>query len=156
MSTTSDKVENKTNPENKPRTTLTVRVISFGYKLGKPPAVNALFDVRFLKNPYWVEHLRPMTGRDLPVQDYVMNQKAAQDFLDSLVELLSRLVPQLQENNMSEFNIAFGCTGGQHRSATMVELLARKLSERFPELVIERVHRELDGKANAGPPEDEQ
>ena len=158
MSTTSDKIdENKAQPENQART-LRLRVMSFGYKMGKPPAVNALFDVRFLKNPYWVEHLRPMTGRDVPVQEYVMNQKAASDFLESLLELLARLVPRLQESNMSEFSIAFGCTGGQHRSATMVELLARSLSERFPHLVVERIHRELDGKdgsqSRSGAPED--
>lgn len=121
--------------------------MSFGYKLGKPPTVNALFDVRFLKNPYWVEHLRPLTGRDQPVQEYVMNQPAAREFLESLIDLLGRLIPQLQESNMSEFSIAFGCTGGQHRSATMVELLAKGLQERFPTLSIERCHRELDAKA---------
>lgn len=159
MSTTSDKIEDsKTQSPDKPRT-LTVRVMSFGYKLGNPPAANALFDVRFLKNPYWVEHLRPLTGRDEPVQEYVMNQKAAHDFLESLVELLSRLLPQLQEHNMSEFSIAFGCTGGQHRSATMVELLARSLASRFPDVHIERIHRELDGKtatAQSSGAEDEQ
>ncbi len=143
MSTASDKTEHKTSGEpHKPG--LTVRVMSFGYKLGKPPSANALFDVRFLKNPYWVEHLRPMTGRDHPVQEYVMNQQAARDFLDSLAALLERLVPQLQESHLSEFSIAFGCTGGQHRSTTMVELLAEELARRLPDLTVERIHRELD------------
>lgn len=146
MSTTSDKIEhNKSQPDDKPRT-LHLRIMSFGYKIGKPPAVNVLFDVRFLKNPYWVEQLRPLTGRDEPVQEYVMNQKTASNFLDDLVELLARLLPQLQESNMAEFSIAFGCTGGQHRSATMVELLAKRLAARFPDLQVERIHRELDGK----------
>lgn len=150
MSTASDRVDEKSSEDNG-RTRLTVRITSFGYKMGKPPAANALFDVRFLKNPYWVEHLRPLTGRDEPVQEYVMNQKAAADFMGSLVELLAKLIPQLEENHMSEFSIAFGCTGGQHRSATMVELLARELSTRLPSLTIERAHRELDGKTHEKP-----
>ncbi|MBX9686453.1 MAG: hypothetical protein K2X27_07095 [Candidatus Obscuribacterales bacterium] len=156
MSTTSDEVEEKSIPgEQSARSGLTVRIVSFGYKLGKPPAANALFDVRFLKNPYWVEELRPMSGKDKPVQDYVLAQKAAQDFLESLLQLLKRLVPQLIESNMTEFSIAFGCTGGQHRSATMVEMLALGLNESFPELHIEKIHRELDSKAQAKTPEQE-
>ncbi len=145
MNTASNKTEEKTPPaEDTAKAVLTVRVVSFGYKLGKPPTANALFDVRFLKNPYWVDHLRPMTGKDLPVQEYVMNQKVATDFLNGLVDLLQLLIPQLQENAMTEFHIAFGCTGGQHRSATMVELLSKTLAERFPDIKVERVHRELD------------
>lgn len=142
---TADQIENKQNAKS---TKFTVRISSFGYKMGKAPAANAVFDVRFLKNPYWVEHLRPLTGRDAPVQEYVMNQRAASDFMNSLVEMLTRLIPALEENQMSEFNIAFGCTGGQHRSATMVELLARELSVKIPSLHIECSHRELDGKAD--------
>lgn len=145
MSTTSDKVEQIPSGDGV-HTGLTLKIMSFGYKMGKAPSANALFDVRFLKNPFWVEHLRPLTGKDKPVQEYVMNQKAASDFLDSVVDLLSRLVPTLRENKMSEFNIAFGCTGGQHRSATMVELLAKSITERFPEITVEVIHRELDGK----------
>jgi len=147
MSTTSNKVEHKAAGEQETKTGLTLRVVSFGYKMGKPPVANAIFDVRFLKNPYWVENLRPMTGKDKPVQEYVMNQKIARDFFDGLIDLLGRLLPMLQENNMTEYHIAFGCTGGQHRSATMVELMASELARRFPELTVERHHRELDGKS---------
>jgi RNase adapter protein RapZ len=146
MSTISNKAEHVTGKTPDPQTGLTLRVVSFGYKVGKPPLANALFDVRFLKNPYWVEELRPLTGKDQPVQEYVLNQQVGRDFLDGLVDLFSSLVPQIEKNNTSEFRIAFGCTGGQHRSAAMVELLARELACRFPALTIERVHRELDGK----------
>jgi RNase adapter protein RapZ len=146
MSTISNKAENKTGGEPDTETGLTLRVVSFGYKQGKPPLANALFDVRFLKNPFWVEHLRPLTGRDLPVQEYLMDQEVARDFLAGLTELFSRLLPQIEHGKISEFRIAFGCTGGQHRSAAMVELLAGELSGRFPELKVEKVHRELDGK----------
>ncbi len=147
MSTTSDNIKHNAPQQIDSKSCLTLRFISFGYKSGEPPVADALFDVRFLKNPYWVEHLRPLTGKDIQVQEYVMNQKVARDFLDGLTDFLSRLVPQLKENNMSGFHIAFGCTGGQHRSATMVELLAQALAQRFPALTIERVHRELDDKS---------
>lgn len=120
-----------------------VRVISFGYKEGNPPAANAIFDVRFLKNPYWVEELRPLTGLDSRVQQYVMEQNGAKEFVDSIGDMLFALVPLLVEKQLSEFTIAFGCTGGQHRSATMVEILAKQLQERFPTTPIERFHREL-------------
>lgn len=121
-----------------------VKVMSFGYKQGLPPSANIIFDVRFLKNPYWVDELRPLNGmRDQQVQQYVMNQDAATEFLDSVTELLGNLLPRLPELKVNEFTVAFGCTGGQHRSATMCEMLARNLEERFPDYAIEREHREL-------------
>src|SRR5580658_2531423 len=76
---------------------LEVRVISFGYKQGPPPLANVVFDVRFLKNPYWVEELRPLTGRDQPVQDYVLQQPLAQEFLQSLNVMLSKILPKMAE-----------------------------------------------------------
>ncbi len=120
-----------------------VRVISFGYKEGTPPAANATFDVRFLKNPYWVEALRPMSGLDVPVQQYVMDQNGAQQFIDSICEMLHSLIPLLVEKEVAEFTIAFGCTGGQHRSATLVEILSNRLEQRFPSTPVVRFHREL-------------
>lgn len=120
-----------------------VRVISFGYKEGSPPSANVTFDVRFLKNPYWVEELRPMTGLDVAVQKYVMEQNGAVQFVDSICDMLNSLIPLLVEKQVTEFTIAFGCTGGQHRSATLVEILAERLAERFPNTPVERFHREL-------------
>lgn len=146
MSTAPDKIDEKSADRGPEETHFHIRLMSFGYKQGPAPSANAVFDVRFLKNPYWVEELRPLTGRDLPVQEYVMNQKAASEFIDSLVELLSRLFPELAKSDFREFSIAFGCTGGQHRSTTMVELLARRLGEQFPQIKVERFHRELDSK----------
>lgn len=120
-----------------------IRVISFGYKEGTPPAANAVFDVRFLKNPYWVEELRPLSGLDRPVQQYVMEQNGAVEFLDSICQMLNSLLPMLTEKQVTEFTIAFGCTGGQHRSATLVETLADQLQKRFPDANVVRFHREL-------------
>lgn len=123
---------------------LEVTVLSFGYKEGAPPSANLIFDVRFLKNPYWVEELKPLTGRDAPVREYVMQQQVASDFLKSILQMLETLLPQLEEMDIPDFSIAFGCTGGQHRSATMVEALASELKARHPELKIIKAHRELD------------
>ena len=123
---------------------LNVNIISFGYKRGSPPIANLVFDMRFLKNPFWVEELKPLTGRDRPVQDYVLQQELAVEFLKNLVRMLDGLLPKLQGMNISEFSIAFGCTGGQHRSATMVEALASQLTDRYPQFNITKSHRELD------------
>lgn len=124
--------------------TPTITVISFGYKAGLPPAANITFDVRFLKNPYWVEELRPQCGLDKPVQDYVMQFEPAQQFLQSVLTMMKDLVPRLCEWGINEYSIAFGCTGGQHRSATMVEMLITALKQAHPQLKIRRHHRELE------------
>jgi UPF0042 nucleotide-binding protein len=122
---------------------LSVTIMSFGYKEGAPPLANLVFDVRFLKNPYWVEELRPLTGLDPAVQDYVLGQMLANEFLDSVMAMLEKLLPRLIELQIGDFAIAFGCTGGQHRSATLAEALGNRLQERFPEITINRQHREL-------------
>lgn len=131
--------------------TLTVEIISFGYKQGNPPSANMVYDVRFLKNPFWVEELRPLTGRDKPVQDYVLTQQLAQDFLKSIGDLVISLVPRALEMKLESFSVAFGCTGGQHRSVTMVEALAKRLEQSGLSCKILRLHRELDKQKDAEP-----
>jgi len=125
-----------------------VTVMSFGYKRGDAPSANAVFDVRFLKNPYWVEELRPLSGLDKPVQDYVLEQVPAQDFLSSILQLCLKIIPQFTESKVKHFTIAFGCTGGQHRSATIAETVAKSLACDFPEARVRVVHRELDEVAD--------
>ncbi len=127
---------------------LEVTVMSFGYKRGDAPSANAVFDVRFLKNPYWVEELRPLTGLDKPVQDYVLKQEPAQDFLVSILELCFKIIPQFTDAKVKHFTIAFGCTGGQHRSATIAESVAQSLASGIPEAYVRVVHRELDEVAD--------
>jgi UPF0042 nucleotide-binding protein len=122
---------------------LEVVVTSFGYKQGPPPLANVVFDVRFLKNPFWVDELKPLTGLDSPVQQYVLEQELAQDFLETLKILLGKVLPKMAELRVGQFVIAFGCTGGQHRSATLVEKLADELAETYPDYKIVKVHREL-------------
>ncbi len=142
--------EKSKRPQCKDLSPLEVTIISFGYKEGAPPPANVIFDVRFLKNPFWVEELRPLTGMDRPVQEYVLQQPLADDFLNSVVKLMENLLPRLVELKIPDFTIAFGCTGGQHRSATMVEALSDRLSQLYPQYSILRQHRELAPPAGAG------
>src|ERR1700679_1845228 len=92
-----NQLDNKssTTKESCAKRQLTVKLVSFGYKAAPPPLANVVFDVRFLKNPYWVEELRPLTGLDKPVQDYVLEQPLAQDFLESILTLLAKVLPQV-------------------------------------------------------------
>lgn len=121
-----------------------VNVVSFGFKKGTPPLANVLFDVRFLKNPYWVEELRPLSGRDLPVRDYVMEQTSAQQFIEHLFALVGQMMPAMFDTKGDEFTIALGCTGGQHRSVAVAEDLASRLKDTYPDYQIVLSHRELD------------
>lgn len=124
-------------------TKLLVTIASFGYKEGPPPPANVVFDVRFLKNPFWVPELRSLTGLDEPVRKFVLGQPAASEFLDSFTELLSSTLPRFVEQDVREFTIALGCTGGQHRSVALVETLAEKIEQCFPEYQVVTLHREL-------------
>ncbi len=119
-------------------------ITSFGYKKSAPPSANVVFDVRFLQNPYWVEELRPLSGKDQPVQDYVLKQELAQDFLMFLTTMLKKILPHMAERKIDRYTIALGCTGGQHRSATLVEALGKDLKTIFPEYKVTVAHRELD------------
>ena len=77
-------------------------ITSFGYKKSAPPSANIVFDVRFLQNPYWVEELRPLSGKDQPVQDYVLKQELAQDFLAFLTTMLKKILPHMAERKHGE------------------------------------------------------
>jgi len=123
----------------------TVTILSFGFKHGLPPELDLCFDVRFLKNPYFVEELRPQTGKDRPVRDYVLAQEGAQDFLDKVDDLASFLLPRYRDEGKRYVTIAVGCTGGQHRSVALTEALAA----RIPGARVR--HRDLDKAAHARP-----
>jgi UPF0042 nucleotide-binding protein len=102
-------------------------VLSFGYKHGLPLDADLVFDCRFLPNPHWVEELRPQTGLDAPVRDYVLHQPAAGEFLDHLSELLGQLLPAYVAEGKAYLTIAMGCTGGRHRSVALSEQVATLL-----------------------------
>ncbi len=106
------------------RSSTQVTVLSFGYKHGVPPDADLVFDCRFLPNPHWVDDLRPKTGLDLEVQEYVASFELTEQFLARLYPLLELLLPAYLEEGKSILTIAFGCTGGKHRSVSMAERAA--------------------------------
>lgn len=108
---------------NPGKTALRVNVVSFGFKHGLPTDVDLVFDMRFLPNPHWIPELRPFTGLEAPVREYVFAQPAAEGFLAKLEDLLAFLLPEYEREGKAYLSIAIGCTGGQHRSvATSVEV----------------------------------
>ncbi|MEA2827468.1 MAG: RNase adapter protein RapZ [Actinomycetota bacterium] len=105
-------------------------VVSFGYKHGLPLDVDLVFDCRFLPNPHWVEALRPLTGKDEAVREYVGSQPETPEFLAKLDDLFSLLLPAYVKEGKSYLSIAVGCTGGTHRSVYIAEELAKLLEKR--------------------------
>ena len=101
-----------------------IAVMSFGYKQGLPLDVDVVMDVRFLPNPHWIPDLRPLTGLDAPVKEYVFDQPATNEFLARFEHLLDLLLPAYAAEGKSYLSIAIGCTGGRHRSVALVEELA--------------------------------
>jgi RNase adapter protein RapZ len=118
-----------------------VTVMSFGFKYGLPRNLDLCLDVRFLANPFFVPELRPLSGKDIAVADYVRSSKEAKLFEDHVSGLLQFLLPQYQQEGKSYLTIAFGCTGGRHRSVALTESLSSKLTENGYEVSIE--HRDL-------------
>lgn len=106
---------------------LTISVVSFGFKHGIPADCDLVFDVRFLPNPYYLEELRPKTGDDQDVRDYVMNSKVSEEFYKKLNDMVQFLVPQYIEEGKQHLVIGIGCTGGRHRSVTISNLIYDEL-----------------------------
>ena len=116
-----------------------VTVVSFGYKHGLPLDLDNVIDCRFLPNPHWVDELRPLTGLDEPVRDYVLGQPDTKEFLDKLDDLFGLLLPLYVREGKSYLSIGVGCTGGHHRSVVLAEELARRVGEKgFNPLVVHR------------------
>lgn len=110
-------------------TGLTLSIMSFGFARGVPRNADLMFDMRFLRNPHWVDNLRPMSGLDQPVSDYIAEDPAYEDVATRIEELLIRLIPRYQAEGKSYVCIAFGCTGGRHRSVHMAERVAQRLRD---------------------------
>jgi RNase adapter protein RapZ len=117
-------------------------VLSFGYKHGLPLDADLVFDCRFLPNPHWIEELRPQTGLDEPVRDYVLGQPAAREFLGHLTDLFAQLLPAYIAEGKAYLTIAMGCTGGRHRSVALAERVATGLRRQGYALSV--VHRDVD------------
>ncbi|MEY2468686.1 MAG: RNase adapter protein RapZ [Actinomycetota bacterium] len=102
---------------------LRIAVVSFGYSHGLPRDADLVFDCRFLPNPHWIPELRPHTGLDTDVRDYVLGQPAAKEFLHKIDELMGLLLPAYVDEGKAYLTIAVGCTGGRHRSVAIAEAL---------------------------------
>ena len=127
---------------------LSITVQSFSYKRGLPLGVDLVFDCRFLRNPYWEPSLRQMNGLDAPVADYVGADERFAPFFDKLRDMVEMLLPAYLAEGRSHVSIAFGCTGGQHRSVFTTERLAHTLAQLGWQVSIR--HRELDRRAELG------
>jgi UPF0042 nucleotide-binding protein len=110
------------------RVQLRIAVMSFGFKYGLPLDADVVFDMRFLPNPFWGPELRPLTGRDAPVAEFVMAQPGAGEFLERASDLLATMTEGYVREGRRYVTVAVGCTGGKHRSVTLVELLNQALS----------------------------
>ena len=118
---------------------LRVTLLSFGFKNGIPVDADMVFDVRFLPNPHWIPELRPQTGLSKPVSDYVLRQDGAEDFLQSLRQIVTTVSVGYIREGKRFATIAIGCTGGKHRSTAMAEEFARRLrAQSTPTTVLHR------------------
>jgi len=125
----------------------TIEIMSFAFSRGEPPDANLVLDMRFLRNPHWQEALRPLCGRDEPVADYIAGDAAYGDAMARIEDLLLTLLPLYREDGKSYVCVAFGCTGGRHRSVHVAERVAARL--RAAGFSPSLVHRDL-----AAPPRD--
>lgn len=108
---------------------LTVNVMSFGFKNGVPADADFVADVRFLNNPHWIPELRPLTGVDAPVRDYVLSSDGATEFIDGYVRVLGGVLARYRAHDKHSITIAVGCTGGRHRSVAIAEAIAGALRD---------------------------
>jgi len=120
---------------------MVITVVTFGYKFGVPYDLDLLFDLRFLPNPHFVPELRPLTGEDASVSDYIMDNSDSKEFLRKLLEFLEYLLPRYRREGKSYLTIGFGCTGGRHRSVALSLIIAAQLRESGYDVVVK--HRDI-------------
>jgi UPF0042 nucleotide-binding protein len=129
---------------------LIVSIESFGFKYGIPMDCDLVFDVRFIPNPYYIPELKPKTGMEDEVKDYVMSFSESKIFLNKLVEMINFLLPQYVKEGKSQLVVGIGCTGGKHRSVTIAGELYAKLKQRDVSVVLE--HRDIERDDKGGSP----
>jgi len=118
-----------------------VKLVSFGYRHGLPEQADLTVDVRFLPNPNFVDALRPRTGLDPEVADYVLQRPETQTFLAKFCDLVDFLVPLYEKEGKAYLTIGIGCTGGRHRSVAIAQVLERHLRQRVEQVTVE--HRDI-------------
>lgn len=128
---------------------LVISIISFGFKYGVPIDGDLVFDVRFIPNPYYVENMKRLTGKNEAVRDYVFKFEETNVFLSKLTDLLEFLIPNYIKEGKSQLVIGIGCTGGRHRSVAIAEALARALAGKEHRIVLEHRDIEKDGRGAA-------
>ncbi|HUH17378.1 MAG TPA: RNase adapter RapZ, partial [Methylomirabilota bacterium] len=119
-----------------------IDIVTFGFKHGIPLEADIVFDVRFLTNPFWDPELKPLSGLEHPVREFVMAQPTARRFVDLVVELLELTAPAYRAEGKEQLRVALGCTGGYHRSIALAEELAERLAK-LPGVSVAVFHREL-------------
>ncbi|TCK93484.1 UPF0042 nucleotide-binding protein [Natranaerovirga hydrolytica] len=132
---------NKIFIEEKKYSNLFITILSFGFKYGIPSDSDLVFDVRFIPNPYYIKELRPKTGEDKVIQDYVMKWDVSKNFVDKLEDMLQFLIPNYIQEGKNQLVISIGCTGGKHRSVTLANKIYDKLSN--SEYSIKKYHRDI-------------
>jgi UPF0042 nucleotide-binding protein len=135
--------------ENQDFKNLYITVLSFGFKYGIPVDADLVFDVRFLPNPYYVEELRPLTGLDESIQQYVMASGQYKSFMDKLEDMIAFLIPNYISEGKNQLVIAIGCTGGKHRSVTVAQGLYERL-ENQENYGLRIEHRDIKKDAHRG------
>ncbi len=120
--------------------TFRVNCVSFGFKYGLPIDADIVMDVRFLPNPHYIPELRPLTGMDAAVYDYVMSFPETEDFYQRFSELLLSILPGYQKEGKMNVTIAIGCTGGQHRSVALIERLSQAIAKQYK---VNTTHRDV-------------
>lgn len=118
-----------------------ITILSFGFKYGIPTDCDLVFDVRFLPNPYYDQELKPQTGNDKPVYEYVLSSQKSTEFLDKLEDMLEFLIPNYIEEGKNQLVVGIGCTGGKHRSVSIANALSDRLSKLEYGLKVE--HRDI-------------
>lgn len=126
---------------NKISKRLTINVQSFGFKYGIPIDADLVFDVRFLPNPHYIENLRPLTGKNPEVSEYVFKWDVTKEFIKKLTELVDYTLPYYQSEGKSQLVIGVGCTGGKHRSVAIAELLGNRYQDQYN---VRITHRDIE------------
>jgi len=133
---------NKRFLEEKEGKSINVIVKSFGFKYGVPVEADMVFDVRFINNPFYIPELKPKTGLDAPVKDYIFGFEQSNEFLTRLCDMMDFLLPHFIEEGRRYFSICFGCTGGRHRSTAMAEAFSEYLNEQG--YSVDCIHRDIE------------
>lgn len=129
-------------------TQLLINVVSFGFKYGIPLDSDLVFDVRFLPNPFYIPELKPFSGLDKPVRDYVLTKNETKEFVDKLIDMLLFLIPNYKNEGKRQLIISIGCTGGRHRSVAIANKIYELLCHNGHNVTVD--HRDINEDVNRG------